>query len=183
MIATVKAKGFRCYAEEAIFSGSREGYTHLLSLVGTREAVKAVWARLMKGEGALLVDAARSVVVRMDPQGGGKLLSERLPSGAFHGLLLSHTVLQGDVVVGEHETELPRRFYRHLCAQLRLPLHPAWAGWLWERALAAEVATRLESRRLHAFEVKLYRHDLEVAVRRALVAGELPEVGETPRAA
>lgn len=127
MIATVKAKGFRCYAEEAIFSGSREGYTHLLSLVGTREAVKAVWARLMKGEGALLVDAARSVVVRMDPQGGGKLLSERLPSGAFHGLLLSHALLRG-LVLCEQEDNLPGLFYTLMAGELPAAAAPRLGG-------------------------------------------------------
>lgn len=182
MVPLLKTKGFQCHAEEAVFSTSQESHAHLLSLVGTREAVKAVWARLMKRESALMVDDVRSVAVRMNPE-GGRLLTERLPSGAFHGLLLSRALLGGEVVLGEHEAELPGRFYRLLSAQLRLPLHPAWAGWLWERALATEVATRLESRRLHAFEVKLYRHDLEAAVRQALVAGELPEVRETANAA
>ena len=54
MIAIIKAKGFNCSVKEAVFSNSRETYVQVLSLVGLREAVKAVWARLMKGETAYL---------------------------------------------------------------------------------------------------------------------------------
>ena len=164
MVPTLKTKGFRCYAEEAVLSGGQNAHAHLLSLVGTREAVKAVWARLTKGEAAYL-------------------LTERLPSGAFHDLLLSRALLAGELVVCEREDDLPGRFYRLLSAQLRLPLHPAWANWLWERAVAREVATRLEAQRLHAFEIELPKHDLARALRQALLAGKLPAVGETSRAA
>ena len=103
MVPLLKTKGFTCHVDEAVFGTGREGYAHLLSLVGSREAVKAIWARLMKGETTVLHNEVRTHSVRMNPRDGGKLLTERLPSGAFHGLLLSKTVLRGELVICEHE--------------------------------------------------------------------------------
>lgn len=176
MVPLLKTKGFACHVDEAVFGTSREGYAHLLSLVGSREAVKAIWARLMKGETTVLHNEVRTYSVRMNPQDGGKLLTERLPSGAFHGLLLSKTVLRGELVICEREEDLPGRFYTLLSRQLRLPLHNSWKTWLWEHALAEEMVKKLRSQRLHAYELKLAVVNLEKAVREALVAGELPEV-------
>jgi len=175
MVPTIKVKGFRCPVEEAVFSAGGEGYAHVLSLVGTREAVKAVWARLMKGEAAYLY-STETRAVRMNSYEGGKLLTERLPSGAFHGLLLSKALLQGEVVLCEREGELPRRLYSILTQKLRLPLHEAWQGWLWEHALGKGMVKKLASQRLHAYEVSLSVYNLEQAVREALVGGELPEI-------
>lgn len=176
MVPTIKVKGFRCFLEEAVYSSDKEGYAHLLSLVGSREAVKAVWARLMKGEAAYFEDGEAFRAVRINAVDGGKLLTERLPSGAFHGLLLSKALLAGEVLLCEQETDLPARFYRLLCDRLRLPLHKDWSDWLWEHATAEQIVVKLSSKRLHAFEVHLAALDLEQAVRVALVNRELPEI-------
>lgn len=82
MVPTIKVKGFRCSVEEAVFSNRKDNYAHVLSLAGSREAVKAVWARLMKGEAAYLDMGPHVRTARMNTLEGGKLLTERLPSGA-----------------------------------------------------------------------------------------------------
>lgn len=177
MIPTLEMKGFRCVVEEAVISSGRNGYAQLLSLVGTREAVRAIWARLMKGEAAHLYTGSGARTVQMKAWEGSKLLCERLPSGAFHGLLLANALLQGDVLLCEREKELPARFYRLLTQKLRLPLHEAWQGWLWEHALGRGMVKKLSSQRLFAYEITLSAPDLEQTVREALVRGELPEIG------
>jgi hypothetical protein len=177
MVPTIKIKGFRCSVEEAVFSNGKDGFAHVLSLVGSREAVKAVWARLMKGEAAYLDTGPQIKVVRMNTFEGGKLLTERLPSGAFHGLLLSKALLRGDLVLCEREEDLPARFFHLLTKKLRLPLHSDWRDWLWDHALGSGMAERLASQRLHAYEVNLPVYNLEVEVRQALLAGELLEIG------
>ena len=144
VVPLLKTKGFACHVDEAVFGTGRESYAHLLSLVGSREAVKAIWARLMKGETTVLHNEVRTYSVRMNPRDGGKLLTERLPSGAFHGLLLSKTVLRGELVICEHEEDLPECFYTLLSRQLRLPLHNSWKTWLWEHALAEEMVKKLK---------------------------------------
>ena len=182
MVPTVKIKGFRCSVEEAVFSNGKDGFAHVLSLVGSREAVKAVWARLMKGEAAYLDIGPQIRTVRMNTYEGGKLLTERLPSGAFHGLLLSQVALRGELVLCEREEDLPARFFHLLTQKLRLPLHRDWRYWLWEHALRTGMVKQLVSQRLHAYEVNLSIYNLEVAVRQALLADELPEI-EVRRAA
>ena len=182
MVPSIRIKGFRCAVEEAVFSNGKESYAHVVSLVGSREAVKAVWARLMKGEAAYLDTGPQVKTVRMNTFEGGKLLTERLPSGAFHGLLLSKTLLSGELVVGEREEDLPVRFFHLLTQKLRLPLHSDWRHWLWEHALRTGMVKQLASQRLHAYEVNLSIYNLEVAVRQALLTDELPEI-EVQRAA
>ena len=182
MVPSVRIKGFRCSVEEAVFSNGKDGYAHVLSLVGSREAVKAVWARLMKGEAAYLDAGPQVKTVRMNTYEGSKLLTERLPSGAFHGLLLSQVVLRGELVLCEREEDLPARFFHLLTQKLRLPLHSDWRCWLWEHARRTGMVKELASQRLHAYEVNLSIYNLEVAVRQALLADELPEI-EVQRAA
>lgn len=182
MVPTLKVKGFSCSVDEAVFSNRRDGYAQLISLVGSREAVKAIWARLMKGEAAYLYTGSETRAVRMNTSDGARLLTERLPSGAFHGLLLSKSVLRGELVVCQHEQDLPTRFFHLLTQQLHLPLHDTWKDWLWTYALSGEVVDQLHSQRLYAYEVSLKLDDFERAVRLALLAGELPEI-EVKRAA
>jgi hypothetical protein len=177
MVPTIKIKGFRCSVEEAVFSNRKDGFAHVLSLAGSREAVKAVWARLMKGEAAYLDMGQQVRATRMNTLEGGKLLTERLPSGAFHGLLLSNALLRGELVLCEKEEELPAHFYTVLTRMLRLPLHRDWRGWLWEHALRSGMVEQMSSQRLHAYEVNLSVCNLEAEVRQALLAGEMPEIG------
>jgi hypothetical protein len=182
MVPTIKIKGFRCAVEEAVFASGKDGFAHVLSLIGSREAVKAVWARLMKGEAAYLENGEQFRAVRVNTYDGAKLLTERLSSGAFHGLLLSKALLSGELVLCEREEDLPARFFHLLTRKLRLPLHSAWRGWLWDHALGSGRVEQMSSRRLHAYEVNLTVCDLEVEVRQALLAGDLPEI-EVQRAA
>ena len=176
MVPIIKIKGFCCSVEEAVFSNRKDGFAHVLSLVGSREAVKAVWARLMKGEAAYLDMGQQVRAARMNTAEGGKLLTERLPSGSFHGLLLSNALLRGELVLCEKEEELPAQFYTVLTRMLRLPLHSDWQGWLWEHALGSGMVEQMASQRLHAYEVNLSVCNLETEVRQALLAGEMPEI-------
>lgn len=184
MVPIIKVKGFRCFVEEAVYTVKRDAYVQVLSLVGSREAVKAVWARLLKDEAAYLEEGTGTRILRFNVFDKGRLFTERLPSGAFHGLLLATAVLQGQILVCEHEAELPERFYKLLRNQLKLPLHSLWADWLWRYALREGLVTELSSRRLYAYELGVDTGALEQAVRTALVNGELPDLAlEVPHAA
>jgi hypothetical protein len=175
MTPMIAIAGYRCVVEDYVLSGdSGSACAHLLSLVGTREAVRAIWARLMKYESATLRDE-RIMTVRMEAHLGGRLLTERLPSGAYHGLLLGQACLQQRVLLARTEAELPERFYRQLLNDLRLPLHPAWQAWLWEHAQA--YVRELSTRRIKAYELALDPTAIQEMVRHALVRGELPAIG------
>jgi hypothetical protein len=121
--------------------------------------------------------------VGMEVHMGGKLYSQRLPSGAYHGLLIGNACLSQRVLLSPQAEELPGRFHKHLLDTLRLPLHPLWAAWLWKHALTEGYLKRLPSRRVHAYTVDVNAPVLEQAVRTALVNRELPEVGTEPASA
>ncbi len=63
--------------------------------------------------------------------------------------------------------------YRFLNRRLDLPLHPTWAAWLWDRALAAGEAVPLESRGLCAYrclpDIEKLAADLGAALRDSVV--------------
>ncbi len=176
MVPILSVKGFRCSVDEVVFSNRRDGYAQLVSLVGSREAVKAIWARLMKGEAAYLNNGSETRPVRINNLVGAKLLTERLPSSAFHGLLLSNTLLRGELVLCENEDELPSRLFQLLTQKLHLPLHEAWKDWLWGYALESGSLSQLTTMRMHAYEVSFAIKDFEEAVRVALINRELPEI-------
>ncbi len=194
LIPTIIMKGYRCVVEDYVLGDHRaRTHAHLLSLVGTREAVRAIWARLMKSEDAALyghlpgpsgpstLRLEKLMSVGMEAHMGGKLYSQRLPSGAYHGLLIGNACLSQRVLLSPQAEELPGRFHKHLLDTLRLPLHPLWAAWLWKHALTEGYLKRLPSRRVHAYTVDVNAPVLEQAVRTALVNRELPEIG-VPRA-
>ena len=176
MVPTITTKGFRCSLDEAAYSPSREGYLHILSLVGSREAVWAILSKLMTGHSAHIQNGNEYRTVRVDTQETGKVLTERLPSGSFHGLYLSRALQDGWVLVGATDHELPGRFYGLLNTHLRLPLHVAWKDWLWEHAQTAGMVEKLSSTWVAAYAVNRSIFELEGAVRVALVNGELPQI-------
>ncbi len=176
MVPTISTKGFLCSVDEAAYSSSREGYAHILSLVGSREAVWAVLSKLMTGHSAHIQSGNEYRTVRLNTVETGKVLTERLPSGSFHGLYLSRALQDGWVLVGAAEPELPGRFYTLLNTHLRLPLHVAWKDWLWEHAKAAGMVEKLSSTWVAAYALNRSIFELEGAVRVALVNGELPEI-------
>ena len=181
LIPTIIMKGYRCVVEDYVLGDHRaRTHAHLLSLVGTREAVRAIWARLMKSEDAAL-HAEKLMSVGMEAHMGGKLYSQRLPSGAYHGLLIGNACLSQRVLLSPQAEELPGRFHKQLLDTLRLPLHPLWAAWLWDYANEQGYVSKLPSLKIHAYTVDVNAPVLEQAVRTALVNRELPEIG-VPRA-
>jgi len=176
VVPTISTKGFRCSVDEAAYSSGREGYLDILSLVGSREAVWAVLSKLMTGNSAHIQNGNEYRTVRVSTLETGKVLTERLPSGGFHGLYLSKALQDGWVLVGAAEHELPGRFYGLLNTHLRLPLHVAWKDWLWEHAQASGMVEKLSSTWVAAYTMNRSIFELEAAVRVALVNRELPQI-------
>ncbi len=121
-----------------------------LSLLGNRDSIRALWARLVKGEMAYLgTDQFSGGVPRWlaaAARGQCRLHIARLPaSGAHHALLVPDAALyateqQDFLLLCRTEEEAPLLHYRFLNRRLDLPLHPAWSGWLWERAMRSACA-------------------------------------------
>ena len=131
-----------------------------LSLLGSQQAVKALWAHLVKGETVTLsTNAGRACfcVLASDGPHGWRFFMASLPMvSGYHGVLVPDMALFAAdrtdfLLLRRAGDDVAMLHYRFLSRRVRLPLHPSWAGWLWERALRAGEARGLESHGLEAY--------------------------------
>lgn len=150
-----------------------------LSLLGPQQAVKALWARLVKGEVATLsvetLGVARFCRLAADGPQAWRFLTASLPTAAgYQGVLVPqvafHTHEALDFLLLPRDSqEAATLHYRFLNRRVDLPLHPSWADWLWQRALQAGEAKPLEAMGLLAYHcqprIDALQSDLSAAVR------------------
>ena len=132
-----------------------------LSLLGSQQAVRALWARLIKGEVATLsteiLGTARFCALAPEGPQGWRFFTASLPSAAgFQGVLVPriafYTHDHVDFLLLPRQLEEAVLLHcRFLNRRLDLPLHPTWADWLWQRALRTEEAVALETLGLLAY--------------------------------
>jgi len=126
-----------------------------LSLLGHQQAVKSIWARLLKGEVATLNDDASGVtswcVLATGESGSWQLLTASLPGSAgYHGVLVPAIARAGAdgtefVLLPRAEDDAATLHYTFLNRRMNLPLHPSWADWLWSRAVEHGDAVELDA--------------------------------------
>ena len=160
-----------------------------LSMLGNQQTVRAIWARMVKGERGYLSDSEAgggfpSWLARA-AWGTWRFHAARLPSGsAHHGLLVpeASSYVGGRpefLVLARSEDETPFLHYRFLNRGLDLPLHPAWSSWLWQRGLSTGEITALESLGIHGYlcrpDPQALQRDLTQAVRRRLLPEPVDE--------
>ncbi len=126
-----------------------------LSLLGSQQAVRALWARLIKGEVATLstevLGTSRFCALAPEGPQGWRLFTATLPTAAgFQGVLVPriacYTHEQLDFLLLPRQSEdAALLHYRFLNRRLDLPLHPTWADWLWQRALRGGEVVPLEA--------------------------------------
>jgi hypothetical protein len=135
-----------------------------VSMVGSQQALKAIWARLAKGE---LVTVSREALgqVRfcaLAPQGpkGWRSYAARLPTSAGHQLALLPDVARSGaarddfLLLPRSEDEAPTLHFRFLDRRLDVPLHASWSAWLWQRALRTGEAKPLEAEGILAYRCR-----------------------------
>mgnify|MGYP001013622374 CR=1 FL=1 len=131
-----------------------------VSLLGSQQAVKALWARLVKGEaGTLTIDDVGARFCALAPEGvrAWRFFRASLPaSGGYHGLLVPEVALftaerPDFLLLKRPEDDAAKLHYRFLNCRVAVPLHPSWADWLWNRALRSDEARQLESHGLKAY--------------------------------
>ena len=132
----------------------------IVSLLGSQQAVKALWARLVKGEtGTLMVGDIDVRFCALAPEGARawRFFRASLPaSGGYHGLLVPEVALftaerPDFLLLKRPEDDAAKHHYRFVNRRVALPLHPSWADWLWNRALRSGEARALESHGLKAY--------------------------------
>ena len=155
-----------------------------LSLLGPQEAVKAVWARLIKGETATMaleqLGTARFCALASEGPRQWRFLTASLRTVAgHHGVLVPeaarYTAERSDFLL------LPRSIddaavlhYRFLNRRLDLPLRSGWASWLWERGVQSGEIHPLESWGVRAFRCVPDAEALARELGEALRAQTLP---------
>jgi hypothetical protein len=185
-LLTIRAAGFTAAVDAC---ARDDGQIWFLSLLGNQQSVRALWARLVKGETAYLSEdelgGGSPCWLASEAWGTWRFYSARLPSGAaHHGLLVPEVAAyacdrRDFLLLARSEDEAPVLHYRFLNRRLDLPLHPSWADWLWHRGLNGGEVEALESAGVHAYRCRPDRdalqEDISDAVRRHVLTVPVDE--------
>lgn len=177
----IRAAGFGAAVDAYALDSSELWF---LSMLGNQQSVRAIWARLVKGEVAYLADdqfaGGRPCWLAREARREWRLRTARLPgTGAYHGVLVPDAALyagerQDFLLLARTEEEAPLLHYRFLNRRISLPLHSSWAGWLWERGLNAGEVAPLEALGVHAYRCTPDPAELQGALSRSLRGHRLP---------
>jgi hypothetical protein len=178
---TIHAAGFSAAVDAFAQDGEQLWF---ISMLGSQQSVRALWARLVKGETAYLsegdLDGGSPCCLAREGWGTWRFHGARLPSSAaYHGMLVpdlaSHTCERPDfLLLARADGEAPMLCYRFLSRRVNLPLHPSWAEWLWDRGFASGEIELLHSVGIRAYrcrpEVRQLEEDISAAVKRGRLA-------------
>jgi len=187
-LLTIRAGGFSATVDGCARSGNELWF---LSMLGHQQAVRAIWARLVKGEAGFLSSTesgGEPTPLTREAWGTWRFTGMRLPSGsAYHGMLIPGIAAYANdrldflLLVREQDDAAPLHF-RFLARRLDLPLHPSWAEWLWRRGLENEEVLHLESIGVRAYRCRpqpeTVRADISDAVRRRELVVETAAVAD-----
>ena len=192
---TINAAGFSAVAD-AYALDSDEGLW-FLSMVGSQNALKAIWAALLKQppETAWLIEGVegafrgeyRRCVIPYETVGTWTTQSARLPgTGGYQAMLMTRLAeyaferkdTPGDqpvtfLLLSHAEDDAPSLHYRFLDRRVSLPLHPGWVQWLWDRGLRNEEVQPLEANGILAYLCCPNQDVLRTDLSDAVGAGEL----------
>ena len=128
-MARIRAEGFEAILERALIQPG-SNLAHVISMVGPREAVRAIWAKGIAGYGDVRLEAEGRVsrVRTLDVV----MRQTKLPSGATHLLVTSKAVLEGQVLIARSPEELEERIWRAVLRDCPTPVHPDWRGFVLE---------------------------------------------------
>lgn len=167
---------------------ARRLHLWFLSLLGSQEAVKALWARLIKGETATMaldyLGTARFCALASEGPRRWRFFTASLRTvAAYHGVLVPeaafYTAERPDfLLLPRAADEAAALHYRFLNRRLDLPLHPLWAAWLWERGLGAGETMALQSLGTQAYRCVPRPEALATDLGDALRRGALPVPAE-----
>ncbi len=106
------------------------GMVRVLSIVGSREAVRAIWARTVQGEQALISNHGeyQRVFVR-----DSSMRQQRLPCGSVHLLITAKRVMDGLTLIARDDAELEDRVWAAVQRHCATPLHPSWQKFVLQQ--------------------------------------------------
>lgn len=172
----------------------------LVSLLASRQAVEAIWAALVTGKTALLsagaLGPARPCALAPEgPRGWPSPIVKLRESALAHCLIHPRSahyahdraefllVPQLDPRGAQTSTDpltaarawaaVAAQHFRFLNRRIDTPLHPAWADWLWQRAVDRGEAIELDSYGLAAYRCAPDTVALTTDVQAGIRCGEL----------
>jgi hypothetical protein len=170
------------YAMEEDDRSKRSGNFRLwfVSLLGSQTDVKAIWARLLKGEVAQVTGHRRYklfwATLATGDMKSWKSFRISLPTSAGYHLILVHEEVlctsnnQSFILLSRPPAETADLHYRYLNHRLDVPLHPTWAKWLFARADGNGEAKQIEGLGVQAWKCLPYpdgiARDIGYAIRR-----------------
>lgn len=132
----ITCKNFEGVVDRAVLHQS--GVARVLSLVGSREAVRAIWARTVQGEQALISDAGeyQRVFVR-----DASMRQQRLPCGSVHLLITAKRVTDGLTLIARDDAELEERVWAAVQRHCATPLHASWKAFALSQVKTSSLHT------------------------------------------
>ena len=169
----------------AITEGDQHSAIWFISMVGAQAALRAVWASLLNmppkpvyltpgTEGLALDGKYHHCLIPPISQGTWKVRMNKMANGVGHHAMaytaMAEYSFDNEIFVllardGENEQEAHHRF---LDRRVTLPMHPSWAGWLWDRGLDTEEIIPMECQGIRAWLCAPNPPKLEAEVGRAI---------------
>lgn len=186
-LLTIRAGGFTATVDGCALGGNELWF---LSMLGHQQAVRAIWARLIKGEAGFLSSTelgGEPTPLAREAWGTWRFTGMRLPSGsAYHGILIPEIAAYATdrldfLLLVRDQDGAAQLHFGFLARRLELPLHPSWADWLWRRGLENGEVEPLESIGLSAYRCRPQPETLRANISDAVRRREL--VVETTRVA
>jgi hypothetical protein len=165
----IRSKGIRAYCTDLIIDDAAN--VHLLSVAGHQVAVKGIVANVLEygpasvyGTGVLRLEITRDACPC-------QVRYHRLPSGLYQAVVLPKMAFSGcrepaDRFMVLCHDEPQELFFQRLQERTDIPLHPDWAGWLWQHMEGRGTIVRLETVVGHyrGYLVDLNRQNLSQAI-------------------
>lgn len=184
-LLTIRAGGFSATVDGCARDADELWF---VSMLGHQQAVRAIWARLVKGEAGFLGGdglAGEPLPLAREAWGTWRFTGARLPSGAsYHGMLVPELAVYNNdrsdfLLLVRGQDDAANLHYRFLARRLDLPLHPSWAVWLWQRSVARGEVEELDSLGLRAWRCRPSQEALRDDIGKAVRRGELGVEPET----
>lgn len=172
------------------FTGAVDAYARdgadlwFISMISNQQSIRALWARLLKGEPAVISDDAlmggRYCTLAPQARADCRFHATRLPvSGATHAMLVPSAALYASegrdfLLLAPTDTEAPALHYRFLSRRIDLPLHPLWSVWLWTRGLDSGEIRPIDALGIRAWRCTPDLDALQAALGRALRGHRIP---------
>ena len=164
---------------------SRQMRLWFLSLLGPQQSLKAIWARLLRGEVATLSQEALGsahfcVLAEREPRTWHSFSATLPGAGGHHLVLLPDAARISSsrpdiLLLPRSEQEAAHLHWRFLDRRLDLPLRRVWAEWLWARASLAGEAVALQAFGILAYRCTPDPNGLAAALSAAIRERRLPD--------